>query len=187
MRYLLLLSVLMPTVLMASEPTPATPTPATLTAAIQAEVQAGKLRWAAPLDIDGDGRPSRFEVIVACAKSSWLRRAFPESFGLLDLNRDNALDQNELRAFAGRESEARIAIEPRRRLVMGGRTPAALGVGGGAGGGLSVGRASVTFGGQQAYIADYDVVNGQYDPVIGILTYGTTLDVGDVTVTIHRR
>jgi type II secretory pathway component GspD/PulD (secretin) len=30
---------------------------------------------------------------------------------------------------------------------------------------------------QQAYIADYDVSGGQYDPIISILSYGTVLDV----------
>jgi general secretion pathway protein D len=30
---------------------------------------------------------------------------------------------------------------------------------------------------QQSYIADYDVVQGQYDPVVSILSYGTVLDV----------
>jgi tetratricopeptide (TPR) repeat protein len=30
---------------------------------------------------------------------------------------------------------------------------------------------------QQSYIADYDVVQGQYDPIISILSYGTVLDV----------
>jgi general secretion pathway protein D len=30
---------------------------------------------------------------------------------------------------------------------------------------------------QQAYIGDYDVVQGQYDPVISVLSYGTVLDV----------
>ena len=30
---------------------------------------------------------------------------------------------------------------------------------------------------QQSYISDYDVVQGQYDPIISILSYGTVLDV----------
>ena len=30
---------------------------------------------------------------------------------------------------------------------------------------------------QQSYIADYDVVQGQYDPIVSILSYGTVLDV----------
>jgi len=30
---------------------------------------------------------------------------------------------------------------------------------------------------QQSYIADYDVVQGQYDPIISVLSYGTVLDV----------
>ncbi len=30
---------------------------------------------------------------------------------------------------------------------------------------------------QQSYIADYDVVQGQYDPIITVLSYGTVLDV----------
>ena len=30
---------------------------------------------------------------------------------------------------------------------------------------------------QQSYIADYDLVQGQYDPIISILSYGTVLDV----------
>jgi type II secretory pathway component GspD/PulD (secretin) len=30
---------------------------------------------------------------------------------------------------------------------------------------------------QQSYVADYDVVQGQYDPIISILSYGTVLDV----------
>jgi general secretion pathway protein D len=30
---------------------------------------------------------------------------------------------------------------------------------------------------QQSYIADYDVVQGQYDPIVTILSYGTVLDV----------
>ena len=30
---------------------------------------------------------------------------------------------------------------------------------------------------QQSYIADYDVVQGQYDPIVTVLSYGTVLDV----------
>jgi general secretion pathway protein D len=30
---------------------------------------------------------------------------------------------------------------------------------------------------QQSYVADYDVVQGQYDPVVTVLSYGTVLDV----------
>ncbi len=37
---------------------------------------------------------------------------------------------------------------------------------------------------QQAYIAGYDVVGGQYQPVIGVLGYGTVLNVGNVVITI---
>lgn len=33
---------------------------------------------------------------------------------------------------------------------------------------------------QQSYIADYNVVQGQYDPIISILSYGTVLDVQGV-------
>ncbi len=30
---------------------------------------------------------------------------------------------------------------------------------------------------QQSYVADYDVVQGQYDPIVSVLAYGTVLDV----------
>ncbi|GDY12425.1 hypothetical protein LBMAG53_13030 [Planctomycetota bacterium] len=30
---------------------------------------------------------------------------------------------------------------------------------------------------QQAYVADYDIVQGQFDPVVSVLSYGTVLDV----------
>jgi hypothetical protein len=166
---------------------PAPATPHEVQAAIAGALAQDSGLWS-DFDLDGDGKVSQVEVIAMLAKQpGWLRRHFPELFQRIDLDHDNAVSYTELSGFAALADVQEFTLAQRARSLTG------VAAGGGmpaAGAGVTVtgpdGRveASASFIHQQAYIAGYQVVAGQYQPIIGVLGYGTVLNVGDVIITI---
>jgi hypothetical protein len=163
-------------------------TPAQVQAAIQDAMRADPGLWA-DYDLDHDGKVSQLEVVACVAKRpSWLRTRFPAWFARIDTDHDGAISFAELSAFAARADRALLQLSERPRTFAP-YGAAGLGGGGGqAGAGVDIGSggatASAAFMHQQAYIAGYEVVGGQYQPVIGVLGYGTVLTVGDVVITV---
>jgi hypothetical protein len=112
------------------------------------------------LDADGDERHSAEELARVLAAQA------PAVVALADRDASLSLDAAELASLAS-ESPA----DPPRIAAAGGDA-----VSGGS-------RAHIFVGRQQAYVADYDVVGNQYDPVISVVGSGTVLDVADPFVT----
>jgi hypothetical protein len=174
----------------ASAVEPAAPiTPAEVQTQLAPAVARDATLWS-DYDIDRDRKVSQVEVIVSLARRpAWLRDHLPQAFAAIDADGDHAISFAELKAFAGRAPAGGFTIAQHERSVKertnigaaaAGGPGTSIGVGGGGG------HAYAYFGSQQAYIADYDVVNGQYDPVIGVLGTGVVLDVGDVRITTVR-
>lgn len=115
--------------------------------------------WAS-LDVDGDERRSAEELTRVLAGQAAAVVAVADRDGSL------SLDQAELASLAGDSS-----AEAPRIAAAGGDS-----IGGGS-------RAHIFVGRQQAYVADYDVVGNQYDPIISVVGSGTVLDVADPFVT----
>jgi hypothetical protein len=160
-------------------------TPAEVQAAIGRDLRQDPGLWA-DYDLDQDGKVSQIEVIACLAKRpAWLRDHYPDLFKRIDTDHDNAISFAELQAFAALADSQDFTLAQRPHQVAG---PLAGGAGGQAGAGIEVGcggnEASAAFMRQQAYVAGYQVVGGQYQPVIGVLGYGTVLTVGDVIITI---
>jgi hypothetical protein len=131
-------------------------------------------------DLDRDQRPSRLEALAGLILDpSTFRRSFPAIWQVLDRDRNDRLDLDELdRAASSASGTAwQLSVSRRRQAA-----PGPIGTG------FSVGGvASVAFLSQQAYIRDYDIVGGQYDPIVGVVSTGTVLEISDVLVTIVRR
>ncbi len=165
---------------------PAKPaTPAEVQAAITQAIRHDPGCWS-DYDLDGDGKVSQVEVIACLARRpAWMREHLPELFKRIDTNHDNDISLAELQAFAALADSKDFTLAERPRSVMG-ASQAGGGAQAGAGINLSGGgvEASAEFMHQQAYIAGYQVVGGQYQPVIGVLGYGTVLTVGNVIITI---
>jgi hypothetical protein len=136
-------------------------------------------------DLDRDRKLSQVEaVLFLYGRQAVARRQAPEAFALLDGDGDRAISSGEFLAFLARDPQPGLSAAERRSSILGGQRGAA---GGAMGSSVGVGgSAYVFFGSQQAYIQDYDVVNGQYDPVIGVLGSGVVLEVSGVSVTIRR-
>lgn len=184
MRRLLIISMLC-SVVIASDGAVAL-TPESVRVRVEALGTAERTIWS-PCDIDGDGRPSRFEVVAGLVgHPAWFKRNLPDVWKQADANGDGAVSVAELSAIAARDEDRAFTVTEQRRSVR-----QRLNIGQGMGGGTTMGiggtRAHVYFGNQQAYIADYNVVNGQYDPVIGVLATGTVLDVADIRITVVRQ
>jgi hypothetical protein len=168
-------------------------TPAQVQALIAAALKRDPSLWA-DYDLDRDGTVSQVEVVACLAKRpAWLREHLPEQFKAIDRDGDNQISLSELQAFASRAASsdaARFTVENHERTAKERSNLDAAGAAGQPGASIDASgggtRAYAYFGQQQAYIAGYDVVNGQYDPVIGILGAGTVIDVGDVRITIYR-
>jgi hypothetical protein len=149
-------------------------------ARVLGERATGDARVLAAADRDGDGRISQIETIALAYGSQQLaRRRAPEVFAMFDADRDGEFKRAELDIILTENPLHGATIDTRQRRVLGRQ-------GGGAGGGISVGGAYAFFGEQQAYIQDYDVSGGTYDPVIGILGTGTVIAVSDIVITIRR-
>jgi hypothetical protein len=141
-------------------------------------------------DLDKDGKPSRLEALVGMIfKPAWFAQRFPTVFGELDRDGDGVLDLREINAAADSASSATwsIAAAERRRTVKSKLLPAMAAPGTALQVGSGRTQAMVAFMQQQAYIMDYDVVGGQYDPVVGVISSGMVLEVADVIVTIERK
>lgn len=142
-------------------------------------------RLQAAVDLDGDPRVSVLEsLLYLYGRQDAARRRIPAAFALLDSDGDRAITSSEVLSLLAREPQAGLDAVERRPRVMGGRrqafggtTGSSVGVGGGA---------YAFFGSQQAYIAGYKVVDGRYDPVIGVLGSGVVIEVAGVSVTIRR-
>lgn len=140
----------------------------------------GDARLLAAADGDHDGRISQVEALVLLYGSQQLaRRRAPAAFAMLDGDGDGLISRAEAARAAPPAGDQGFTVAERRRRVSD-RMP------GGTGGGLAVGGAYAFFGEQQAYIRDYDVSGGTYDPVIGILGTGTVIAVSDIVITIRR-
>ncbi len=171
--------------------TAAPPTSLTILRARIATMQKADPQVWTTFDRDRDGKVSEVEVLAALAGNpAWFRARFTAEFATIDRNHDNALSVAELQALADASPNDgyRLEVDERRRSTRdrfgpgtGGQGGADIGVSGGGGG-----EAFVAHLNQQAYIQDYDVVQGQYMPVVGTLTTGTALSVGNVIITIRR-
>ncbi|MEK7415609.1 MAG: hypothetical protein AAB263_20070 [Planctomycetota bacterium] len=163
------------------------PTPRSLLAVVESAIAANRAADWSACDCDGDQRPSGIEALASLVGNhGWWKRFAPETFKRCDRNNDGLVDHSELTTIATRETEFAIQIRPRVRSLNPIAAPGGIGAGI-AIGGRSGPTASAFFGRQQAYIAGYRVVGGNYEPIIGVLTYGTALEVGDVSITIVRR
>ncbi len=188
------MAVLLAVSVQAGEPAAKVAAPAvtltTLRAQIAALQKADRQVWTT-FDRDRDGKASEVEVLAALAENpAWFRARFKAEFTAIDRNHDNALSVSELQALADSSpNEAyKLDVDERKRSTRDrfgpgtdGQVGANIGVSSGGGG-----EAFVAHLNQQAYIQDYDVVQGQYMPVVGILTTGTVLSVGNVIITIRR-
>lgn len=136
-------------------------------------------------DLDRDRLLSQVEAILFLyGRQGVARRQVPKAFALLDGDGDRSISSSEFLGFLARDPQPGLSAVERRTSILGGQRGAA---GGAMGASLGVGgSAYVFFGSQQAYIQDYDVVNGQYDPVIGVLGSGVMLEVSGISVTIRR-
>lgn len=136
-------------------------------------------------DLDRDRLVSQVEaVLFLYGRQGVARRQVPAAFSLLDGDGDRSISSSEFLGFLARDPQPGLSAAERRSSILGGQRGAA---GGAMGASVGVGgSAYVFFGSQQAYIQDYDVVNGQYDPVIGVLGSGVVLEVSGVSVTIRR-
>jgi hypothetical protein len=145
----------------------------------------------AKLDINRDRRIAPLEVVRhLVVEPDWYKNNLSADFAAIDADHDATLSGDEVRAFVDRghkwkASAAAPPAAPRAKTVRERMGMPAAG-GGGSGTSLGGGSAYVFFGHQQAYISDYNVVDGQLDPVISILGYGTVLEVSHVSVTIVR-
>jgi hypothetical protein len=180
---------------------PPPPTLAGLAADIAVLEKAAPGTWtASSIDLDRNGIASRLEVLAGLlGREDWFRRHLPSQFKSVDADHSNTISAEEARAIAARDPDAvfTIAAKPRTlRQRMAGGNPAMAGgpqagIGGGGGGtsgGISMGgNAWCYFGRQTAYIQDYNVVDGQLDPVIGILSSGVLLEVSDWSLGVVRR
>ncbi len=141
-------------------------------------------------DLDKDGKPSRLEALIGMIlKPAWFSQRFPEVFAKIDRDGDGLLDLHEINAAAdsaGSETWSITAAE-RHRTVKSKLMPAMAAPGTALQIGSGRTQAMVAFMQQQAYIMDYDVVGGQYDPVVGVISSGMVLEVADVVVTIERK
>lgn len=161
-------------------------TPAAVQQELVRALQTDPTLWQ-EFDLDHDGRISQVEIVACLARRpAWLRTHFPALFRRIDTDGDRAISIAELQAFAARAGDAFTVTERPRSVMDASRAAAAAGGGAGAGMDVDAGgaTASVAFMHQQAYIQGYQVVNGQYDPVIGVLGTGTVLTVGPVLITI---
>jgi hypothetical protein len=141
-------------------------------AALPATVQA-------TLDVDGDKvLRNEVEVLASLLRSppAW-RAALPAAVSAINTDGDASLSLAEVQTLADRSTEFRFRL---KRAQGGGAAADGSRPGG-------HDQASVYFGTQQSYIADYDVVGGNYKPVISTLSMGTALTVADVTITVIRR
>lgn len=160
---------------------------------LRAKIDAARSRdpqaWSAN-DLDRDGRPSRVEVLASLlGNATWWRRNARADLRRVDRDGSNAVSIPEAQAVADRDPQWRFEIREHQRTIaqrQNLRAPPQPGAGFGVGSGDRC-IAYCYFGNQQAYIMDYDVVNGQYDPVIGVLSSGTALCVTDYMISVLRR
>jgi hypothetical protein len=136
-------------------------------------------------DLDRDRKLSQVEAILFLyGRQGVARRQAPEAFALIDGDGDRSISSGEFLAFLARDPQPGLSGAERRSGIIGGQRGAA---GGAMGSSIGVGGSAYVFcGSQQSYIQDYDVVNGQYDPVIGVLGSGMVLEVAGISVTIRR-
>ncbi len=146
-------------------------------------------------DLDRDRKVSEVEVLAALARrQTWFSERFPALFRAVDGDRNRKLGAGELDALAKRSAGAvTLAVSERTKSVRERSNLDAAGdLKGGAGNAFTFGdggrvRASATFVTQYSYIKGYDVVGGNFDPVIGVLSSGQTINVGDFAIIIEKR
>jgi hypothetical protein len=156
-------------------------------------LMADDARLRAGIDLNRDRRIDPLEAaIIVVGKREWLREFAPQWIALIDADRDQTITSDEIRSFVDRGHSWKPSAAPvakpktmRQRLNLGGAAGGGAGAGFDLGGGEG-GSAYCFFGNQQAYVADYNVVNGQLDPVVQVLGYGTVLELSRVRVTIER-
>lgn len=138
-------------------------------------------------DRDRDGQWSALEVVIAAARSpDWTRRELPGAWAMLDLDRNGQAAAKEVaKAVATLPNPAFSVAERTARSASGRAGGRAASLTPSAGNGLGAGKAWVAFGTETSYISDYQVVNGQLDPVVSVLRSGTILKVADIIITIH--
>ncbi len=145
-------------------------------------------------DLDRDRKVSEVEVLAALARrQTWFSDRFPDLFRAVDGNHNRKLSAGELDALAKRSGgPVTLAVTERTKSVRErSNLDGAADLKAGAGNAFTFGdgdrvRASATFATQYSYIKGYDVVGGNFDPVIGVLSSGQTINVGDFAIIIER-
>jgi len=181
MRLTILLVMLLPVAAWAEDKPVADP------AMIQVQVAAAAARdpdLLAAIDLDGDGKVSRIEALVwLYGHQSAAREHIPAIFASIDSDGDRALSREEIMPVFAKLPADAVTVQVRQPSV---HVRAESAIIGGGGTSMGTGSAYIYVGNQQAYVQGYNVVNGQYQPVIGILATGTVLEVSDLSITIHR-